>query len=81
MRTDGDGSQVQDLFVQDKIISQEVNKDVQRRVAAAAGGIAVHLQRHYFFKKGIKKINEAQQKSSYLVVHCSHAGREGKTQF
>lgn len=56
MRLEDDKTQVQVLFVQDKIKADEKNENIQQGVRSAAGGIAKSLQGHDPAERGIKKI-------------------------
>ena len=56
MRLKGNKTQVKHLFMQNKIISQEKNKDIEQCVCASAGGISKCLKGDEFSEWWVKKI-------------------------
>lgn len=64
MGADGTGRRVDDLFVKNKIIRDEIKKNVQQRVAAAARGIPKGLYRHHLPERPVEKVDKCKNPPS-----------------
>jgi hypothetical protein len=70
----GNKTEVKDLFMQNKIISQEKNKDIEQCICASTGGISKRLKGDEFSEGWIKKI---YYRNDLLFWHnSSDSGRE-----
>ena len=79
MRTDGNKSQVNNLLLNNKIITNGKEAYIKYHITTTAGRIAECLQRHNLLKERIKKINPLQKGLPYIVVYLFHEqGRENK---
>ena len=56
MRTKGKMAQNQVLFFEYEVVGNGKQSNIERRVHPSCRGIPERLQRHYFFKRRIKKI-------------------------
>ena len=58
VRADGDGTDVNNFFIKDKIISERIQQNVEDRVSAATCRIPEHLQRHKASEGRIETIHQ-----------------------
>jgi hypothetical protein len=68
-------TQVQVLFVQDKIITDKEGKNVQKSIRSATGSIPKSLDRHNPAERGIEKIYE---RNDPFFCHLCHTVKTAK---
>jgi hypothetical protein len=59
IRTDDNRAHLEVLFVQDKIVTDEINKNIQQSIATAAGKVPESLYGNKLTKRRIEKIDKS----------------------
>lgn len=70
IRRDGDQSQVDIAFVEDKVVADKIQKYIQQGIRAPANRVAEGLNGHQLAEEGVEKIDETGDPLFDHKVHC-----------
>lgn len=74
VRLKGQHTHMQYLLVQHEVVKHVVKKNIEQRVATAAGCVVIGLNRHKPPEQGIKDVQHGKNGFSNAIVNLTHEG-------